>query len=782
MADRIVAVGLTVNTAQYVAGMNKASAAAAQTAAATQKIGTSVDKTKSSMISFKNIALYALGYGVAAGVAKIGTAAVRTVMEFESALAELGAASMASASELEAMGDAALDAGRNTIFTATEAATAMTELAKAGVSTSDILGGALTGALDLAAAGQVDVAFAAETAATAMAQFNIPGSDMAHVADLIAAGAGKAQGGVQQLAQALQQGGQVASMVGWDFEDTTTALTAFASAGLLGSDAGTSLKTMLIRLSAPTDKAREEMEKLGLSVYDSSGNMVGASELAGRLTAAFGDLDPQARNAAMSIIFGTDAVRAANVLFAEGEDGIAEWSEKVDDAGYAAEVAAQKADTLSGDLQKLKGTIEAMTIASSGGLLGGLRDIVQLVDNVINGVNTLNNLFPTFEAPTTGQEFKFDLFTGAAFQFGDMLYYLNDLSNEARGTSRSLDELSGKMLRLAEAEEQADADDMVASFSTLPGYLSEAERWASITGETFGDMGDEAEDAEQQIEDLADSIRNMGSKFAAADEAGDKLAGMIDDLINGAGVLTDEYVELEGALSEANGGMRAQTDEGRDAREALRELAATALETAAAQVELDGDTERATRTTEEARKKFIEVAVQLGMTRQQAEVYANQLGLIPGQVRTGITLYGADGAIAAAARVRAALLGIPDRYVNVFVTESRRESALASNSTSGIQPARKDGGWIGRGYAPGGWVSGPGGPRSDSIRAWLSDGEFVVNARAASDYGPLLEAINSGKMGGGFQVNMGGINGSTPQATAQAVVNALRAQSYLMGV
>ena len=309
-SDRYVMVTVGANTSQYVGGMNQAAKSADRTRKSTDQIGSSVDKTSKKMNTFKNIALYAFGYGIAAAAVMGAKKVMAMVMDYENAMARLAAASMASAEELEQMGDAALDAGRKTVFTATESADAMTELSKAGVSTSDIMGGALAGALDLAAAGQVDVAFAAETAATAMVQFNRDGEDMSHIADLLAAGAGKAQGGVEELSLALRQGGQVASMVGWTLEDTTATLSAFASAGLLGSDAGTSLKTMLLRLANPANKAREVMDEYGLSVYDSNGNMVSAAEMAGRLHASFVELDPAARNAAMGILFGTDAVRS----------------------------------------------------------------------------------------------------------------------------------------------------------------------------------------------------------------------------------------------------------------------------------------------------------------------------------------------------------------------------------------------------------------------------------------------------------------------------------------
>jgi len=108
----------------------------------------------------------------------------------------------------------------------------VTELGKAGIGTADILGGALAGSLDLAAAGEIGVAQAAEIAATTLVQFRLAGSETTHVADLLAAAAGKAQGGVTDMAAALGQSGLVASQMGLSVEETTGTLAAFASAGL----------------------------------------------------------------------------------------------------------------------------------------------------------------------------------------------------------------------------------------------------------------------------------------------------------------------------------------------------------------------------------------------------------------------------------------------------------------------------------------------------------------------------------------------------------------------
>jgi TP901 family phage tail tape measure protein len=323
-----------------------------------------------------------------AAVAGLG-AIIVTTAKFDKAMSAVQAATHESASAMEDLREAAIDAGAQTAFSASEAAQGIEELAKAGVSTESILNGGLNGALDLAAAGALEVGAAAEIAATAMTQFSLDGSEVPHVADLLAAGAGKAQGSVQDMGAALGQSGLVAAQTGLTIEETTGTLASFASAGLLGSDSGTSFKTMLQALTPTSQKAAEEMERLGISAYDSQGNFVGMTTFADSLKNGLKDLSVEQQNAAMKTIFGADAVRAASVVFAQGGDGIQQWIDKVDDSGYASLTAATRLDNFSGDLEAFKGSLETALIGAGEGSTGPLRDLTQSATNAVNAFNAL---------------------------------------------------------------------------------------------------------------------------------------------------------------------------------------------------------------------------------------------------------------------------------------------------------------------------------------------------------------------------------------------------------
>ena len=395
MADRSIKVTLRANVADFTQQIKQASKSLEEVAKASDKTGKVADTSLGRMgqrATLMSSQMTTAGTAVAtfgAGLLAISGMAVKTAAQFDQSMSIVQADTHETASNMGLLREAAIQAGADTAFSATEAAAGIDELAKAGVSTSDILGGGLSGALDLAAAGGVSVADASATAATAMTQFGLSGSDVTHVADLLAAGAGKAQGGVDDLSMALAQGGLVASQMGLSIEETVGGLSAFASAGLLGSDAGTSFKTMLQRLANPSKEAASTMESLGINAYDAQGNFVGLANFAGQLKDKMSGLSAEQRNAAMSTIFGSDAIRAANVLYDQGQAGIQGWIDKVNDAGYAAETAATRQDNLRGDLEKLGGSFETLMIGMGEGAQGPLRTVVQTVTSVVDAFSSL---------------------------------------------------------------------------------------------------------------------------------------------------------------------------------------------------------------------------------------------------------------------------------------------------------------------------------------------------------------------------------------------------------
>lgn len=375
--NRNITVRLLADTSNFTAGMAKVSGESQKTATTMEAAG-----GKSKLIT-TGIA--------AAGVAAtaLGVAAVRMAADFDASMSTVQANTGASADEMNKLRQAAIDAGADTIYSATESADAINELGKAGLSTSDILSGGLSGALNLAASDGMAVGDAAELMATTLKQFNLTGAQSSQVADALAAGAGKAVGSAHDLGLALNQAGMVSHSFGISMQETTGTLAAFANSGMIGSDAGTSLKTMLISLANPSTKAANLMKELGINAYDAQGNFIGLSGLAGVLKDKLSGLSQEQRNQALATIFGTDAIRAANVLYEQGAEGIDDWTKAVSESGFAAEQAAAKNNNLKGDLENLSGSFESLMISLGEGGQGPLRSLVQTLDTLVDAFGQL---------------------------------------------------------------------------------------------------------------------------------------------------------------------------------------------------------------------------------------------------------------------------------------------------------------------------------------------------------------------------------------------------------
>lgn len=395
MTERSIKVTLRANVADFNRQIKSAATSLEQLAAKGDPTGKVAETTMGRLAQSAQLQRAAwdtastamVGYGVAAAAA--AGYVVKSFADFDQSMSNVQAATHESAENMDLLREAAIQAGADTAFSASEAAGAIEELAKAGVSTADILNGGLKGSLDLAAAGGLGVADAAGIASVALTQFKLSGSDVGHVADLLAAGAGKAMGDVSDLGMALKQAGLVASQTGLSIEETTGALSAFAAAGLLGSDAGTSFKTMLLDMTPQSKQAAKYMEELGIHAYDAQGQFVGLAAYAGQLHDSLSKLTAEDRQAALKKMFGQDAIRAASILYEQGAQGIQSWIDKVNDAGYAAETAEARMDNLNGDLEKLGGSFETLFIKSGSGANDFLRTIVQFAEQAVNAFSAL---------------------------------------------------------------------------------------------------------------------------------------------------------------------------------------------------------------------------------------------------------------------------------------------------------------------------------------------------------------------------------------------------------
>lgn len=320
------------------------------------------------------------GAGIFGGMVMAAKTGLDASTEFSKSLAGIKSAVNGSAQDLTTLKNAALDL--NTAFTTgltpAEQAEAITELGKAGFTTSQILGGALKGTLAMAAAEGMAVGEAATIANSSMNQFGLTAAKIPMIADTLASGAAASTASIKSLGDALNMVGLVAGgLTNQSLEQTVGVLAAFDQAGMKGSDAGTSLKTMLLNLNPKSAEAEQVMKKLNISFTTANGKFKTLSQIAQELKVKMAGLSDAQRTAAMQTLFGTDAIRASAQLYKMGGAGVDEWTEKVSKAGEASRMMKDQLTGWAGSIKRLKALGSAVTIKFGDKLADKLNPMIE---------------------------------------------------------------------------------------------------------------------------------------------------------------------------------------------------------------------------------------------------------------------------------------------------------------------------------------------------------------------------------------------------------------------
>lgn len=335
------------------------------------------------------VAVAGLGVAAVAGL----TASVVAAAGFEKQIDAVGAVAGATEPQMKGLADTALRIGKDTAFSASEAASAMETLAASGVPVEDIMNGAADATVALAAAGGTDLVTAANVASSALSVWGLETSELTDVVNRVAGAANVSKFGVEDMSLAIAQGGGAAAAAGVPMSDFMTVIASGAAYFASGSDAGTSFKTFLMRLAAPSAEAAQLMGELGINAFDASGNMKGMGEIAGDLQSALGPLTEEQRANALATIFGSDASRTAIALMEQGEDGFKSMDATMKGSDAAA-IAAQRMDNFAGSMEQLKGTIEVLMIELGMKLLPVLTDIAKfLAENIPKAVDAAKETF-----------------------------------------------------------------------------------------------------------------------------------------------------------------------------------------------------------------------------------------------------------------------------------------------------------------------------------------------------------------------------------------------------
>lgn len=380
-------------------------------AQAVEKLGNEAESAGPKFSAMREIATGALreigALAIEAGIAFAGMAvdfgaeSINIAADYESTLNRFSAVTGESITragyDIEQFNTLFLKLGADTEFSSQQAADAAVMLAKGGVDIPLIMGGALDATLALAAAGELELAPAADIVAKQLGVWADEGVTAAEVADYLAQASNASTVDVEELADGLSNAGGTAKTAGVDFGDLVTAMALIAPGFSSSTEAGTSLRNFLVRLQPTTASATAAMEDLGLwteetgSVfYDAQGNFIGMEAASEELRKATEGLTEADKLLYMQTIFGNDAMNAAAILSEQGGEGYRQMASDMEAAGGAAKQAEARQQGFNFAMEQLKGSLETLQIVLGGLVLPTLTRFIENV--VIPGANAVLNL------------------------------------------------------------------------------------------------------------------------------------------------------------------------------------------------------------------------------------------------------------------------------------------------------------------------------------------------------------------------------------------------------
>lgn len=309
----------------------------------------------------------------------VGTAATKLATDFEYSMSQVKAISGATGEQFEALEDEAIKLGGSTKFSAGEVADAMTEMAKAGWTTEQILSG-MSGVLDAAAASGEGLGTVSTIVADAITGFGLEAADSTRIADLLTQAANSGTIGINDLGESFKYVAPVAGALGISVEDATTAIAAMSMAGIKGSQAGTSLRTMLSRMVKPTKMVQEAMDALDFSATNADGTFKELPQILSELRVKFADLTDAEKAQYAAQLAGQEGMSgmlAMLNLSQEEYDGIA--NSMYNSQGVAQETAEVMQDNLKSAVEQLGGALESLAIRIGQQLIPIIRKVAEYI-------------------------------------------------------------------------------------------------------------------------------------------------------------------------------------------------------------------------------------------------------------------------------------------------------------------------------------------------------------------------------------------------------------------
>lgn len=327
---------------------------------------------------------------VTAPVAGLGTAIIKTGADYEAGMSKVQAISGATAADMAMLGDEAMRMAAQTKFSTSESAEAYQYMAMAGWDAQQMVDG-LSGIMLLASASGESLASTSDIVTDALTAFGLKASDSGRFADVLAAASNSANTNVSMLGESFKYVAPVAGAMGYSVEDVSIALGLMANSGIKASQAGTSLRTAITNMAAPTSNMTAVMEEYGISLTDADGNMLSFAEIMGVLRDRMGGLDEATQAAAASQLFGKEAMSGMLAIINAAPEDFNKLTDAINNSsGTTEEMAAIMNDNAAGAMAMLSSAINVLFTNLSEFLIPAFTEIVRKATEVVNWFNQLD--------------------------------------------------------------------------------------------------------------------------------------------------------------------------------------------------------------------------------------------------------------------------------------------------------------------------------------------------------------------------------------------------------
>lgn len=518
--------------------------------------------------------------GASFGVAE----SVNSFQDFESMMSQVKAISGATGQAFDDLTAKAQEMGATTKFTATESAEAFNYMAMAGWKPQQMIDG-ISGIMSLAAASGEDLGTTSDIVTDALTAFGLQAGDAGHFADVLAQASANANTNVSMLGESFKYVAPVAGAMNYSVEDTSLALGLMANASIKGSMAGTALKTSLANMAAPTDSMAAAMDKYGISLTDSEGNMKSLRGVIDNLRGSLGGLSETEQTAAASTIFGKEAMAGMLAIINASEEDYNKLSTAIGNSKDAAEgMADTMLDNLKGSFTLMQSAIEGTENAFgkrlspySRGIAGGITDMMPEITDGINAVmdvvdDKIAGVKRKITDMTGSDEWKnADLFGKIDIAWDSII--AKPFGNWASGDgaqliSSGLGTLFSSAAAILPGGEKAGLTSWLSAGILAKGAATVAQKGKSIV-ETLSPIGDaigNITEAAGNANDVMDFVGNLSSMIPVGAKVGLAAAGITAAII-GIKLAIDKYnqTQLENSLEEHFGKIKLSADEVKDA-------------------------------------------------------------------------------------------------------------------------------------------------------------------------------------------------------------------------